>query len=48
MKKISLNSKNSNLINFYKSYSEYKKLVFENINYSDLKKISDLLIKKIK
>ena len=48
MKKISLNSKNSNLINFYKSYSEYKKLVFENINYSDLKKISDLLIKKIR
>ena len=48
MKKTSSNSKNINLTNFYKNYSEYKKEVFENINFKELKKISDLLLVKIK
>ena len=48
MRKKSSNLKSKNITSFYKNYSEDKKKIFENIDYKNLKKISDLLDKKIK
>ena len=48
MIKPSANSRNRNIQNYYKNYSEKKKKIFENINYKDLEKICNLLVEKIK
>lgn len=47
MKKSLINIKNKKLSNFYLNYAQNKKIVLENINYKELQKIYDILVKKI-